>query len=1070
MADSLQLKVVLGLVDKVSAKLRGIMDAGKGTGTALGRAQAALAKLGGDRSALNGFTQARWDLRATTQELAKHTQASKVSKAALEARLTAQRALAAEMKVARTEWRQQARAFNQLKQPSADVVAGFEAQRKAITKLEAHYAAHTAATRALQKEDMKSDSVLKKLTRTQEAQAARVEAARQKLEAAGLSTSKLGARQRELRVEMAKATEQIKRQEAAAARLQRAQALASKMTRGGMVTAAHGAGFYATGSMAMQRMDTAIQPGIDLQASMRDISITGGLDKAQEAALTAQVRADALKFGQTADLISGGLKGLVANGVNDVKQLGAYSGLMARTSVAAGADMNDLAQLITTNTQIFGIAADKMGGALDSMNYAGKRGSFELADMAKWFPVLAPQLKALGITGREAVDSLGAALQVARKGAGTNDEAANNLANYLGKLTSADTIKAFDKAGIDLEKSMLAMAHKGIDPLQGSLQLITRYMESKGPAAAKKFKDAISIEDAEKRAAAMESLSDAFNLGDLFRDKQVLNFLRPALANQGEMQSIKAGASKASGGIDADWAARMEVTQQKLTMFQIKLTELKLKAFDVLSPSLGELANKAGVWLDKLGGFIKAHPVLTGWILKGAAAFALLFAAIGIVLIPLGFLGSMLGHSIMLFTRVGPVTKRFGTWLMRLGPWAKSAGSMVGRALLRIGRGAMSMGRFMGGQLAAGLRIAGGWLARLGPLALRVGAMLGRALLGIGTTVARVGVMLLTNPIFLAFALLAGAAYLIWKNWDGIKAGAILLWQDIGNAVGAVWDWLKARAALMWQHLKTIFGWTPLGLIVNNWGTIKTAFTTIIGGVMTYLKGAWSVITGIFSGDGAKIRAGLQMMWNGINTALGGWPAKLLQIGIDMMRGLVSGIGNMAGAVRDALAGVANGAVGKLKNLLGIKSPSRVFAELGGHTMAGFTQGLLGGQDGAQNALQRIGAGLRKTGAGIALGAATGAVAASPIPPALQARVTPALAPLAQLPALQARIDSRPPLSASAGAGQPVRVVEHRTYEININAAGGDPREIERTVRRVIEDLENERRVRGRAALTDYDE
>ena len=39
---------------------------------------------------------------------------------------------------------------------------------------------------------------------------------------------------------------------------ERAQALASKMTRGGMVTAAHGAGFYATGSMAMQRQNSGI--------------------------------------------------------------------------------------------------------------------------------------------------------------------------------------------------------------------------------------------------------------------------------------------------------------------------------------------------------------------------------------------------------------------------------------------------------------------------------------------------------------------------------------------------------------------------------------------------------------------------------------------------------------------------------------------------------------------------------------------------------------------------------------------------------------------------------------------
>ena len=948
-------------------------------------------------------------------------------------------------------------------------------QRRALDALHAAYSATENPTAKATKALVKQTDAVGKLARAEQAQRAELTQSRTALAAAGLGTDKLAAHQARLAREITQTNRQIDQQRTRIGRLARAQETASKLTRGGMVATAHGAGFYAAGNMAMQRMGGAAQPGIDLQASMRDISITGGFDKAQEAALTAQVRADALKFGQTAELISGGLKGLVANGVNDVKQLGAYSGLMAKTTVATGAEMTDLAQLITTNNQILGISAEGMRGALDSMNYAGKRGSFELADMAKWFPALAPQMKALGITGRTAVDSLGAALQVARKGAGSNDEAANNLSNYLGKLTAPDTIKAFDKAGINLERAMLGMARKGIDPLQGSLQLITRYMESKGPAAALKFKEAISIEDAEKRAAAMESLSDAFNLGDLFRDKQVLNFLRPALANQGEMQSIKAGASKASGGIDADWIARMGVAQQKLTMFQIKLTELKLKAFDVLAPSLTTLADKAGVWLDKIGGFVQAHPVLTGWILKGAAAFALLLAAIGLVLIPLGFLGSMLGHSITLFTKGGPLLKDFGKWLAKLGPHALRAGAFVGRAAGSVYAFGVRAGTWLATKLLAGSRAvltfglrAGTWLATkllaggraVYAFGLRAGSWLasrllvgGRALLAFGANAAKAGWALMASPLGIALGLLALAVYMVWKNWDAMKAGAILVWQDISRAVVAAWEWIKSKASAIWD-------------------AVGARIRAVVDGVKMYLSGAWSVITGIFSGDGGKIRAGLQLMWNGINAVLGGWPARLLGIGRNVVQGLINGISGMAGAVRDALGGIANGAVTRLKNLLGIKSPSRVFAALGGHTMAGFTQGLLGGEQGAQGALQRIGAGLRVTGAGIALGAA-GAVAATPVSPALpafgplptmQARVTPQLN---DLPALQARIDNRPPLAQQARGAAGGDTIH---YNITIHAAPGtDGQDLSRMVRDEIERLDRQRNIRKRSQLSDYD-
>ena len=55
----------------------------------------------------------------------------------------------------------------------------------------------------------------------------------------------------------------------------------------------------------------------------------------------------------------------------------------------------------------------------------------------------------------------------------------------------------------------------------------------------------------------------------------------------------------------------------------------------------------------------------------------------------------------------------------------------------------------------------------------------------------------------------------------------------------------------------------------------------------------------------------------------------------------------MTGAVR----GLADNAITAARETLGIASPSRVFAEIGGHTAEGFERGVHGGTRGAQDAM-----------------------------------------------------------------------------------------------------------------------
>jgi hypothetical protein len=100
------------------------------------------------------------------------------------------------------------------------------------------------------------------------------------------------------------------------------------------------------------------------------------------------------------------------------------------------------------------------------------------------------------------------------------------------------------------------------------------------------------------------------------------------------------------------------------------------------------------------------------------------------------------------------------------------------------------------------------------------------------------GVTIMATPvgwILAAFAALAVAIYEIYKHWDGIA------------------DWFKGQ----WQEIKDIFwgflswvgdvflNYTPLGLIIKHWSSVKEFFVGLWDGVTSVFSGAWDFIKSI---------------------------------------------------------------------------------------------------------------------------------------------------------------------------------------------------------------------------------
>lgn len=648
---------------------------------------------------------------------------------------------------------------------------------------------------------------------------------------------------------------------------------------------------------AMETVGTAAAVGAPVALAMRtavgfkdqtnDIAITGGFDAAEEQRLGDVLRGSALRWNQTQMDMAAGAQVLIAGGISNVKELEAYAPVMAKAATATRASMDDLGAVAIALDKNLGIGAAGLERSFNMLAHAGKSGQFELADMAKWLPQLTPQFAALGITGERAVAEIGASLQIAREGAGTNDEAANNFKNFLSKMTATETLKTFEKAGIDLKASMQSLVGSGLTPVQSMLQIVTDYVGTKGPAAAAQYQKAMAIKDDQERESALSRLNEAYKLGELFADQQVLSFLRPAMANQQGLADIQKGSMAAAdqGTLDVDWKKRMESPKEQLKALTVNLSELGITVGSVLLPALVDLTQAAipvvqgfATWAGENPELIKGIVGLVGGLLGAKLAFIGVAYGANLVMSPFVALSATVTTVSAKWTLlrglwqagkfaplIAGLTRVRGGLLSTLkfgGLFLKGFGMAFGAPLMLMGKGLLMLGRVLAGGLLSGLRLAG------------------QAILWLGRA-------LLMNPIGLLITGIALAGYLIYRNWSVIGPFVRGLWAEIKAGFSGGIAGITA----------TLVNFSPLGL-----------FYRAFSGVMGYF--------------------GVEL------------PGKFTEFGGMLISGLVNGIRNAAGGAKDAVLGMGTSIKGWFTETLGINSPSRVFMGYGANLSEGAAIGI----------------------------------------------------------------------------------------------------------------------------------
>lgn len=680
----------------------------------------------------------------------------------------------------------------------------------------------------------------------------------------------------------------------------------------------------------------SFRQAIDFQDRTRDIAITGDFDEGEEKRLGSVLRESALRWNQTQTEVANGAGVLIAGGISNAKELAAYAPVMAKAATATRASMENLGSVAIALNDNLGIGAAGFERSMNILAYAGKRGQFELADMAKWLPQLTPQFAALGITGERAVAEIGASLQIARKGAGSNDEAANNFKNFLSKITAPDTLKAFSDAGIDLQDTMRGLISQGLTPMQAMMTTITKYTSTKGPAAAAGFQRVMAMKDDQERQIALDRLNEAYKLGELFRDQQVLSFVRPALANQEEQASIqKGGMDAADKGVqDLDWAKRMGSPKEQLKALTIGLTDLGISLGSVLLPALLDMTKAAIPLVRSFSAWTEENAGLVSGVIK-------VFA--GVVALKLGFIALKYGANLGASALNG-----MGTTMALLSGKA----TLLNSALLS---------------------------ARLAPFIAGVTGVT-TALPGLSAAVVALSGVIAATPIGWIIGGLVALAVLglaIYKNWEPLKAWMIGFFtglrdglKPIGDAFSAAFAPVAPLLARLGEYIKPVITWfrellSPVQVSGDElgratWAGIEfgRAVGAVLSGLLTPVRWLLEGISDIpkaFDGGLAGVAALIlnfspmslfYRVFSGVMSYFGiELPGKFTEFGSMIIDGLVNGIRNKAEAVKDAVVGLGSSIKSWFTGDLQIHSPSRVFLGYGANISEGAALGITSQSD-----------------------------------------------------------------------------------------------------------------------------
>lgn len=663
--------------------------------------------------------------------------------------------------------------------------------------------------------------------------------------------------------------------------------------------------------------------------------------------VTPAVAALAVAFGAVANAAQKGWGKFEAQTLSAAEDMKDFKNIIADTSADTGTSIEEVGEL-------FSVLHNQMGRTKENIKESAEWGlKFKEAwgtDAVEAISAIDTISKELGVTQKEATDILALAMKKHQGDlqAATKDVYKNEDAWRKNSKTMVDGMTAYEKMVSGLDDNGVAKSEKAFRKLGTSLLELWKALE---PTVIK-LADALSAAADTATAFLRNNPGMATFLAHMIAiggaGLVLIGVLAPIagflLMNRGLFQALGQALGFASKGmVVMSPQARMLYDNLILTRNAVAGLPRMFRALGpgILSALRGLPAMVGGFLLQ----FVKMNPILStiaalSWVIyknweefepvltriwsavkrignviieafagpgqTGAEGFGKMMdklaQLLGDVLLPvLEVLATVLegvavlmetgaGKYIVYAVGIGMMTGAIGKLIPGLGLLSSAFGLLTGKA----GKASGALGKLKA--LFGGM---GGAATKMGPL-------IGRALGGIGGVLARFGtalIPLLANPWVLGIAaivaVVAGAGYLIYQNWDTIVEGTKKIFKGLGG-------WFK-------RHWKSMLAGAlgPIGMfaksLVDNWDSIAKSARKGARKIGSWFKTGLSGIGDAFTGLGPKLAKGFQSMWRDFKGMVSRNLRSLNKTWSYQLGNLVDALGPLGKLLKTAFTGLFKG-------------------------------------------------------------------------------------------------------------------------------------------------------------------
>lgn len=724
----------------------------------------------------------------------------------------------------------------------------------------------------------------------------------------------------------------------------------------------------------------ATKIGMDFESSMSEMAAISGAtgddlqqleDKAREMGATTNKSATEAADAMGYMALAGWDNQQMMEGIEPVLKL----------SSAGNIDLAHASDLVTDSMSAMGIEVDQLEDYLDVMTATSQNSNTEIDELGEAFITAGGKLRDLGIDFNEGAVALGLMADEGIKGS----EAGRGLSAILTNLTSptGQAKKAIEELGISFFD-----ANGDFIGVEESLKLVDGALDGMTQEQQAMYKSMIAgKEHSSTFSALMNGLGDDFdNLSDdIDNSKGALDEMYDVMTDnlKGEIDTLTSGLSEAGIAIFKNLQPALESI--------VGYLQKAVEWFNNLSPTMqntimviGGIAAAIGPVLVVLGTLASSLSSLIGLIPILGTAFTVLTGPVGIVI---AIIGLLVAAGVALYKNWDTIKEKSIEVFMGLGEFF----SGIFERIIGIFESSLDwIDEVTGGKFKAITDVIRENMQNSLELLKDIWSFIKDTF---------------KNAIDLIKALVKGdfegmkkimknqmdnAKKILSKIWTTIKENTIDRILEMLSAVKKRFTEIKdnikekitqAKDALVQKFTEMVTNAINKAKeIVTN---VKNKFTEVKNAVTNKLTEAKTALVNKFTemvtnatNKAADIVTSVRDKFVEVKNAIrdklteavttvgekvGEMPGKakekaedMVSAGKDLISGMITGIKGMAEDAIEAISGVVGGVVDKAKSLLKIKSPSRVFKEIGEHTVQGLVDGIGNNEDEGASVTERL--------------------------------------------------------------------------------------------------------------------